>query len=337
MVRIRDSSATIRHRATGGRVALPGPRRFIGQFLPAANILFTTGGFCFHSPAMNQWFRTLLILGRVSNLPTVWSNCLAGWWLGGGGNGWKLPWLLLGVSLLYTGGMFLNDAFDEEFDRLRRPERPIPSGKITASLVWRCGFGQLAAGILLVAACGQTAGVVAMVLALFILLYDFTHKFFVASPWLMGACRFWVYVLAGATGRDGLNGFVVFAGAGLALYVVGLSYVARRETMRGRIPYWPLILLASPILLALAINTGGFLRPAIWIAIVVSLWIVHCVRSVFLDGKTNPGWIVSNLLAGIVLVDWLAVAPVMPPWLSALVFLLLLGLTKWLQKFVPAT
>ena len=25
--------------------------------------------------------RTLLILGRVSNLPTVWSNCLAGWWL----------------------------------------------------------------------------------------------------------------------------------------------------------------------------------------------------------------------------------------------------------------
>ena len=24
-------------------------------------------------------FRTFLTLGRVSNLPTVWSNCLAGW------------------------------------------------------------------------------------------------------------------------------------------------------------------------------------------------------------------------------------------------------------------
>ena len=92
--------------------------------------------------------RTLLILGRVSNLPTVWSNCLAGWWLGGGGNFWKLPFLLLGMSLLYTGGMFLNDAFDEEFDRQRRAERPIPTGKISRATrlalrlrpacVWNC-------------------------------------------------------------------------------------------------------------------------------------------------------------------------------------------------------
>jgi len=59
---------------------------------------------------MNQAFtgrlHTLLILGRVSNLPTVWSNCLAGWWLSGGGNFWKLALLLAGASALYTGGMF---------------------------------------------------------------------------------------------------------------------------------------------------------------------------------------------------------------------------------------
>src|SRR3977135_4305759 len=91
--------------------------------------------------------RTLLILGRISNLPTVWSNCVAGWWLGGGGHYAKLPFLLLGVSLLYTGGMFLSDAFDEEFDRLRRPERPIPSGKIPAASVWAHGFGQLVFGV----------------------------------------------------------------------------------------------------------------------------------------------------------------------------------------------
>ena len=28
--------------------------------------------------------RAWLVLSRGSNLPTVWSNCLAGWWLGGG-------------------------------------------------------------------------------------------------------------------------------------------------------------------------------------------------------------------------------------------------------------
>ena len=144
--------------------------------------------------------RTLLVLGRVSNLPTVWSNCLAGWWLGGGGNFWKLPFLLLGLTALYTGGAFLNDAFDAESDRQRRPERPIPAGKISAQLVWRAGFGQLVAGIFLLLFCGQLSAGAAILLALFILLYDFSHQFFTAAPWLLGACRFWIYVLAGAAG-----------------------------------------------------------------------------------------------------------------------------------------
>ena len=39
----------------------------------------------------NSQLRTLLILGRVSNLPTVWSNCLAGWIMGAAANseGWR--------------------------------------------------------------------------------------------------------------------------------------------------------------------------------------------------------------------------------------------------------
>jgi len=286
---------------------------------------------------MNQKFRTLLILGRVSNLPTVWSNCLAGWWLGGGGNFWKLPFLFLGVSLLYTGGMYLNDAFDEEYDRARRPERPIPAGKIPAGRVWRLGFGQLAAGILSLLPCGHLAVAGAVLLAMFIVLYDFTHKFFTAAPWLMGTCRFWVYVIASAAGVDGLNGFAVFGGVALASYVVGLSYVARRERSRGAVPVWPLLLLAAPIVLALAINAGGFLAPALWISLVLGLWIVRCARSIVVPDGTNVGWVVGNLLAGIVLVDWLAVAPQLSRWLSAVVFLLLLGLAKWFQKFVPAT
>lgn len=302
--------------------------------------------------------RTLLILGRVSNLPTIWSNCIAGWWLGSvrydalthavsevaspaldGSGFWRLPLLLLGVSLLYTGGMFLNDAFDEEFDRLRRPERPIPSGKISAARVWQYGFAQLLAGILLVLCCGKLAGLIAGVLAFFIVIYDFTHKFLVASPWLMGACRFWVYIIASIIGADGLNGFAVFGGVALAFYVVGLSYVARRESSRGAIPYWPVVLLAAPVVLALMINFGPYRLPAIWISILLGLWVARSVRFIFLGGGINAGWIVSNLLAGIVLVDWLAVAPQIPHWfwVSTMVFLPLFGLAKWFQKIVPAT
>jgi hypothetical protein len=293
--------------------------------------------FAFIRAQMNQRFHTLLVLGRASNLPTVWSNCLAGWWLGGGGNYWKLPFLLAGVSLLYTGGMFLNDAFDEEFDRLRRPERPIPSGKITAPLVWGCGFSLLVVGVMLLLPCGGVAVGCASVLAFSIVIYDFTHKFFVGSPWLMGMCRFWVYVIAGATGLDGVNGYAIFGGAALAFYVVGLSYVARRESTRGRVPPGPLVLLAAPIILAFMVNGPGYRVPVALISFLLALWVVRCVRSVLFGGETNAGWIVSNLLAGIVAVDWLAVAPQIPPWESVIVFPALFGLTKWFQKFVPAT
>src|SRR5436305_13855035 len=92
------------------------------------------------SPLLTRRLRTLLVLGRASNLPTVWSNCLAGWILGHGGPLGRLAALCLGSTLLYMGGMYLNDAFDAEFDQQHRQERPIPSGAIRASFVWALGL-----------------------------------------------------------------------------------------------------------------------------------------------------------------------------------------------------
>lgn len=70
-----------------------------------------------------------LRLGRISNLPTVWTNVLVGVLLTGAALGdARLPLLMLALSLFYVGGMFLNDAFDREFDAQHRPDRPIPSG-----------------------------------------------------------------------------------------------------------------------------------------------------------------------------------------------------------------
>ena len=278
----------------------------------------------------------LLLLGRVSNLPTVWSNCLAAWWLSGGGNFWKLPWLLLGVSALYIGGMFLNDAFDVEFDRQRRPTRPIPSGAISSQTVWLFGLGWLAFGILILLFLGKIAGALAVVLAVCIFIYDATHKAIVASPWLMGLCRFWVYAIAGSTGQDGLNGWPIWCGMAMALYVVGLSLIARGESFRGAVPRWPMMLLAAPILLAMLMDTGGSRSAALFISGILALWIARCVRTVFQSGEANMGQIVSGLLAGIIFVDWLAVAPQCPHGLNV-VFLILFGATLLLQRFVPAT
>ena len=279
---------------------------------------------------------TLVILGRVSNLPTVWSNCLAGWWLGGGENFANFPLLFLGVTALYLGGMYLNDAFDADFDRQHRPERPIPSGAISLPAVWGWGLVWLALGALCLIAIGKTTGVLAIVLLVCIVLYDATHKVITASPWLMGACRFWVYVIAGSTASWGVNGWPIWCGAALAFYVAGLSHVAQLESSRGLIPRWPLALLAVPVALAMLMDSGENRAPAIWVSLILVLWIARCARPIFQGGEVNVGRIVSGLLAGIVFVDWLAVAPGCPHAVSA-VFLILFAATLGLQRFVPAT
>jgi 4-hydroxybenzoate polyprenyltransferase len=287
---------------------------------------------------MSPRLRTLLILGRVSNLPTVWSNCLAGWWLSGGENFWKLPFLFLGVSALYIGGMFLNDAFDTDFDRQRRPSRPIPSGAISIESVWAFGWTWLALGILLLIFCGKTAGALAVVLTICILIYNAAHKAITASPWLMGLCRFWVYVIAGSAGANGLGGNSIWCGFALALYIAGLSFVAQRKSFRGEVPLWPLLLLAAPIFLAMLMNAGDARKAAMLLSLVLVLWVARCGRAIFLPlGEVNVGRTVSGLLAGIVFVDWLAVAPQLSHPLSFAVFVPLFGATLWLQRFVPAT
>src|SRR2546426_5209030 len=157
------------------------------------------------------YWRTLLVLGRVSNLPTVWSNCMAGWLLGGGGTVWILVVICLGATCLYLGGMFLNDAFDLEFDREFRRERPIPSGRVTLDEVWRWGFGWLGAGTVILVVLGQTTGALTAILLLCIVLYDAIHKHVGLSPLLMATCRFFLYLVAASAAGRGVTGLAVWS------------------------------------------------------------------------------------------------------------------------------
>ena len=101
---------------------------------------------------------TLLKLGRVSNLPTVWTNVLTGTVLGGGS-----PWsgrtsiVALAMSLFYVGGMFLNDYCDRNVDARERPRRPIPAGEISERMVAAIACALLVAWMALIAMFGIAA------------------------------------------------------------------------------------------------------------------------------------------------------------------------------------
>jgi len=279
--------------------------------------------------------RTLLILGRVSNLPTVWSNCLAGWWLSGGGHWKTFAWLCLGATFLYLGGMFLNDAFDAQFDQQHRPERPIPSGAIRAASVWGWGFGWMAAGLACLSLFHQTTIIFALLLSLAILIYDAVHKLFAFSPVLMASCRFFLVLLAASVGASGVTGLVIWTALALACYIVGLSYLARRESVPTALRYWPCLFLAAPFLLALIINRGDNQLRATLVGIVLGVWILRSLRFAYGNAQQNIGRSVAGLLAGMPLVDWLSVWT--GPWPQALAFVGFFGLALLFQRFVPAT
>lgn len=279
-------------------------------------------------------FGTLLVLGRISNLPTVWSNCLAAWLLNGGGNCLAFLLLCAGATLLYVGGMFLNDACDAEFDREFRRERPIPSGRIAARDVWWFGGLLLFFGWLLLFMLGNTVALLALLLVAAIIFYDAVHKRTEVAPLLMALCRLLLYVVAGAATFHRVTEPVLWHGLALAAYIVGLSFLARGESGGGKVALGPLLFLSAPLVANVWVNPG---RNALsWLAAAgLVAWVIWCVRRLWRDPNPNIGRVVAGLLAGIVLVDCSAVATL--SFGVAVMFLGLFLLALLLQRIVPAT
>lgn len=285
--------------------------------------------------AATSYLRTLLVLGRVSNVPTVWSNCLAGWLLAGGGDWSYFLLITFAATCLYVGGMYLNDAFDATFDLQHRPERPIPSGVIRVEAVWAWGFGWLGLGLACVLGFGQTTIIFALLLLVTILVYDAIHKMFALSPLLMAACRFFLVLLAASAGRDGITGLSIWTALALAAYIIGLSFLARKESVAAPVSRWPCVFLAVPLMLALVVNQGGYLLRAIVLCVLVGIWMLRCLSFALWSPQRNIGRCVSGLLAGIALVDLLA-AWNGSPWIGS-TFVALFALALLFQRFVPAT
>jgi hypothetical protein len=288
-------------------------------------------------------WQVALRLGRVSNLPTVWTNTLAGIVLAGGSalEIWTLP-LLVALSLFYVAGMYLNDAFDAAVDATERPERPIPAGLVSAETVFTIGFSMMALGlgVLLWVGFGIPGGggidpvFGGLGLCGAIVLYNRRHKDNPLSPVLMGICRVLVYVTAGLAVTSELPAALRTGALMLLCYLIGLTYVAKQETLGEVRNLWPLLFLAAPVAYGLSLSTGdpsSAVMLAIFTAwIVVALWFLW---------RRRPGDVpraVISLIAGISLLDALLIAgagDASIAWLAVAGF----ALTLACQRFVPGT
>ena len=278
-------------------------------------------------------WQTALALGRISNLPTVWTNVLAGVVLAGGDVfGLQAAETLVAISLLYVAGMYLNDAFDRDFDRQFRPERPIPSGAASASLVFTMGFALLLAGVAQLALCGPRAALAGSVLAGLIVLYDAWHKGNPASPLLMGGCRLLAYVAAGLAVSPSLPDALWIAALVSFCWLIGLTYIAKQETLTRMGNLWPLVFLAAPVAYGIVQANG---RPlVVLLTLALTGWGGMLVLRLVRRGRPAIPSVVVGLIAGISLVDALFAAVHGAPAVSALAigaFGLTLGLQRWVS------
>ncbi|WP_210191601.1 MULTISPECIES: UbiA family prenyltransferase [Rhodomicrobium] len=278
---------------------------------------------------------TALRLGRVSNLPTVWTNALAGIVLSAGHSSDSiLVPLLIGLSLLYVSGMYLNDAFDAEIDARERSSRPIPQGEVAAGTVFAAGFSLMAVGLVCLATLGSKAFLMAILLAGAIVLYDWLHKGTALAPLLMALCRALVYGVAAAAAY-GASGEPLLIGAiGLFCYITGLTYAAKQGAFDRVERLWPLAVMAVP----LAVGTAAALdRPqALPFFAAFVIWTGGALWLLWRRRQGDVGLAISRLIAGISLYDAILVGAYHSPALG-LLCALAVPVTIAAQKFVPGT
>jgi hypothetical protein len=247
-------------------------------------------------------------------LPTTVSNTTAGFLLGGG-RLLQAPgtWVaaVFSVACLYEGGMFLNDWCDVYVDRVERPLRPIPSGRVTRREALAIGLGLFLFGTASCALFFPHALTLTLGLISLIVIYNFVHTRFFLAPLLMGSCRGMVYLLAAVAGGWNFSGWGVWLMAGtLTLYISAVSFIARDE-MKENLPTGQpiyLFLIGASLFIPLAVpgQSRIFFDGALAVAL---LWLIRTGAQLW-QKKIPAVAAVGRALAGMSLLDALILARV---------------------------
>ena len=176
---------------------------------------------------------------RLPNLPTAFADVLAGCLITHGSLLPVLHVLLLVASSasLYVAGMILNDVYDLEQDAYERPSRPLPSGRIRWSTARWAGLGLLVLGLAFAWTTSYLAdswrvGLVAVVLAGCVWGYDAVFKSTPLGPVFMGACRGLNILLGMSLATGPWQPWHWQIACGMAIYVAGVTWLARTEASR---------------------------------------------------------------------------------------------------------
>lgn len=262
-----------------------------------------------------------------------------------------LALLIASSCSLYLSGMVLNDVFDADVDARERPERPIPSGRVSRGAAkiagWGLWFGGLAlAWYLSWVANDWRPGVIAVFLAACIVMYDYTLKRTRFAPLVMGECRFLNVLL----GMSLLSPFMwerreLLLAAGIGIYIVGVTVFARtdsRVSARSRLLWGFFVLIGGMGLLTATPWLSAYRPPLeiplkgwyiLWAALVL-ITARRCIMAIFEPSPPRVQAAVRHCVLSIIVLDAAAcVGYVGPYWGFAVLALLFpsMLLALWLK------
>ncbi|QMS90805.1 UbiA-like protein EboC [Nostoc edaphicum CCNP1411] len=207
---------------------------------------------------------------RPANIVTAWADILLGFAASGSGiifvqfiNGESnfsvlipLAWLLLATTGLYGGGIVFNDVFDADLDAKERPNRAIPSGRVSRPNATLLGSILFAIGIIAAFQVSLLSAAIATFITLSSLLYDSLskhHPFF--GPLNMGLCR-GSNLLLGVSAVPAIIGERWYLALIPVLYIAAITAISQGEVHGGKKITGILALLLIAIVLTAVLALG---------------------------------------------------------------------------------
>ena len=278
--------------------------------------------------------RAYLELVRPPNLFTAAADVLAGYLTVAAPDridGEQLSLLVVSTVCLYGGGVVLNDYFDEAVDRVERPERPLPSGRVTRSGARRLAVGLFVMGGLTAAEVGVTSLALALGIAFAAAFYDAIGKRTPLGPLNMGLCRL-LNLLLGVSAVPALLVDRLPLAILLMVHITGVTVLSRGEVWgAARATTVAMLGALATVTISLALlGATGALPDLTYLYFLAAFLVVvapPAVRAYTDPSPRNVGLAVKWGVLGLVLLDATFAAAFAGPWAGLAVAALLVPST----------
>ncbi|QSJ20695.1 UbiA-like protein EboC [Nostoc sp. UHCC 0702] len=238
---------------------------------------------------------------RPANIVTAWADILVGFAASGGiifdelinGQGSfatliPLGWLLLATTGLYGGGIVFNDVFDAELDAKERPNRPIPSDRVSRQNATLLGSLLFAIGIFAAFQVSWLSATIAIVITFAALFYDAIakhHAFF--GPLNMGLCR-GCNLLLGVSAVPAIVSERWYLALIPVLYIAAITAISQGEVHGGKKITGVLALLLIGMVLTAVLALGFIADYAVITALPFAVLLAIRVLPNFVKAAREP-------------------------------------------------